>query len=522
MGSEARRGALYSDLIVEALTRYGDRTAFVSAGRTMTYAEAADLTGRYSRLLAGVGVTRGSGVGALGTNSPEMWLVQAAAYLLGARFTGLNVLGSTEDHARIVRDADIDVLLVDADRAVAAAQVVDLSGREVALWTLGPAPAGQDVGVLLADVAPGPLLAGPAQAEDVAWLQYTGGTTGTPKGVMLTQSAMAQQVQSWLSSYAFPECPRYLASAPITHAAVLAVVPTLVRGGTVVLLEGFDPATYLQAVQDHRVNYAFAVPTMLYALLDHGHVSDYDLSSLQVVQYGTAPISPSRLVELIEAFGPVFLQGYGQTESLGTITTLHPAEHDPVGRPELLTSCGRPVVGVVVAVLDQDGKPVPDGQPGEICVRSAAVMAGYRNQPELTAAALAGGWLHTGDVGIRDARGYYHLVDRLKDVVITGGFNVYPREIEDVLTAHDSISAAAVIGIPHERWGEAVQAYVVLKAGAVPDVQGLIAHVRARKGAHHAPKGVTVLERLPTTAVGKVDKKALRAMHWGAGERQVH
>lgn len=496
--------------------------AFVSAGRTVTYAQAAELTSRLRRVLADLGVTRGSGVGALGVNSPEMWLVQAAAYLLGARFTGLNVLGSTQDHAWLVQDAELCVLLVDSERAGAAAEIAALSGRPVTLLTLGPAAAGQDVQALLADVAPEPLLAGPAEPGDVAWLQYTGGTTGTPKGVMLTQAAMAQQVQSWLSSYGFPERPRYLASAPITHAAVLAIVPTLVRGGTVVLHQGFEPGSYLQAIQDHQINYAFAVPTMLYALLDHGSIRDYDLRSLQVISYGTAPISPSRLVELLAVFGPVFLQGYGQTESAGTIMTLRPDEHDPVGRPELLTSCGRPVVGTVTAILDQHGQAVPDGQPGEICVRSGAVMSGYRNQPELTAQALAGGWLHTGDVGVRDSRGYYHIVDRMRDVVITGGFNIYPREVEDALTTHQSVRAAAVIGVPHERWGEAVQAYVVLNDGVPLDTQALIAHVRARKGSHYAPKNVQVLQHLPTTAYGKIDKKALRAMHWAGGARQVH
>ena len=318
-----------------------------------------------------------------------------------------------------------------------------------------------------------------------------------------------------------PHYPRYLAASPITHAAVLALLPTLVRGGTVILQQGFEPSAYLSAIAEHQVNYAFAVPTMIYELLRHLETADYDVSSLETLAYGAAPISPTRLVEARKRLGPVLLQGYAQTESAGVMMTLRQHEHDGAALERLSGSCGRPAVGFVCAVLDSAGQELPDGEIGEICTRSPGVMSGYWKQPELTEQALAGGWLHTGDMGYRDENGYYYLVDRLKDMVISGGFNVYPKEVEDVLTSHPAVIAAAVIGVPHPKWGEEVTAYVVPRSGDV-DVTELIALVRERKGPHSAPKAVHVVDDLPKTSVGKIDKKALRAVHWSGSGRQVN
>jgi fatty-acyl-CoA synthase len=218
----------------------------------------------------------------------------------------------------------------------------------------------------------------------------------------------------------------------------------------------------------------------------------------------------------------VLLQGYGQTECVGMTTSLLPFEHDPDNRPELLSSCGRAVAGAEVEVLDDDGNHVAPGEVGEICVRSRSVMSGYWHRPEETAQALRNGWLHTGDMAFRDGDGFFHIVDRKKDMVVSGGFNVYPREIEDVLMADPGVSAAAVIGIPDDKWGEAVKAFVVPRPGARLDLEDLIATVKQRKGSHLAPKSIDVVDHLPVTGVGKVDKKALRAAYWAASERSVN
>jgi fatty-acyl-CoA synthase len=372
--------------------------------------------------------------------------------------------------------------------------------------------------VLCSEVRPEALTRGNAEEEDIAWLQYTGGTTGRPKAAMISHRAMVQEVFSLTASWRLPLDPRTLIATPITHAGVLPILPTLLRGGTVVLQAGFDPQQWLAAVQTHRINFVFTIPTVLYTLLDHGGLDQFDLSSLETVVYGASPMSPSRIDEAQQAFGPTLLQGYGQTECVGMATSLLPSEHDPENR----TSCGRAVAGALVDVLDEDGQQVPNGTVGELCVRSRAVMSGYWKRPAETAEVLRNGWLRTGDMAYRTDAGFFHIVDRKKDMVISGGFNVYPREIEDVLADDPSVSMVAVIGVPDPKWGEAVKAFVVPRPGATPDTAALMASVKRRKGPHHAPKSIEVVDQLPLTKVGKVDKKVLRATYWADLDRAVN
>jgi fatty-acyl-CoA synthase len=266
----------------------------------------------------------------------------------------------------------------------------------------------------------------------------------------------------------------------------------------------------MQAIQEYRINCMLVVPTMIYALLDHPRFTEFDLSSLETVFYGASAISPARLKEAIERIGPVFFQFYGQAEAPMVITLLRKAEHD-VNDLRRLASCGRPVPWLRVELLDANLSPVPDGEPGEICVQGPLVMDGYRDNPELTAQALAGGWLHTGDVAVRDPGGYLRIVDRTKDMIVTGGFNVYPREIEDILGEHPAVSQVAVIGVPHPKWGEAIKALVVSRPGQTAIADELIAMVAKRKGSFQAPKLVEFIESIPQTPLGKPDKKALRA-----------
>jgi fatty-acyl-CoA synthase len=516
-------GPSYSQVIVEALTRYPSRDAFVLGDRRVTYAESASLTSRIRQAFIDRGIRPGGAVGILSPNAPEVFLVQAATFLTGARYSGLHPLGSVSDHVFLCDDARIELLIVHPKFAEVGAQIAAGSHTVQHVMTLGPTDTGaEDLLAVVAGLTARPLRPLPVDEEDVAWLQYTGGTTGVPKGVMLSHRALVQEVQTLTASWGLPETPRYLASSPITHAAVLPIVPTLARGGTVVLMQGFDPEAWLRTVRDEQVNYAFVVPTMLYTMLDSVDLAKHDTSALESLVYGAAPMSPARLLEAHQEFGPILMQVYGQTECLGMTTSLRKDEHDPINQPDRLTSCGRAAAGILVELLDDAGNPVPDGAVGEISVRSRVVMNGYWDRPDETAEALRGGWLHTGDMAMRDPDGFLHVVDRKKDMIVTGGFNVYPKEVEDILGQAASVSDVAVVGLPDEKWGESVTAFVVAKPGATVDIDLLAALVRERKGPHQVPKRIEIVSDLPKTAVGKIDKKALRSAYWSGEDRLVH
>jgi fatty-acyl-CoA synthase len=285
------------------------------------------------------------------------------------------------------------------------------------------------------------------------------------------------------------------------------------------LVNGFSTDHILDTIAREHINFVLMVPTMVYALLDCPKLAQANLSSLELLLYGAAPITPSRLLEGIERIGPVFSQFYGQTECY-PITVLGKSDHNPL-QPGLFGSCGAPVTDCEVKLLDETGGEVPQGEAGEICVRSPSAFEGYWKLPGLTAETLKEGWLHTGDVARADERGYLYIVDRRKDMIVTGGFNVYPREVEDALTSHDAVSMAAVFGVPDPQWGEAVMAVVVLRVGAKADAQALIQHVKMKKGSFQAPKRIDFAESLPKTAIGKIDKQALRAKFWVGHERMV-
>jgi fatty-acyl-CoA synthase len=325
-----------------------------------------------------------------------------------------------------------------------------------------------------------------------------------------------------MADWDWPREIRFLALTPITHAAGAIIMPVLLKGGTYAMTQGFTPDKFCRLVQQHRITATFLVPTMVYVLLDSPARREADLSSLQLVIYGASPMSPARLIEGMQAFGPVFMQLYAQSEAPNVISVLHQHEHDPVNHPERLASCGTPCVGTQVRLLDDDGREVAEGEVGEICVRGPIVMQGYWNKPEETARALRHGWLYTGDLARRDADGYLYIVDRSKDMIISGGFNVYPREVEDALAQHPAVASSAVVGVPDAKWGEAVHALVVLRAGAAAAADELVAWVKERKGAVHAPKAIEFVEALPVTGLGKLDKKAIRARYWQGQGRSVN
>ncbi|MCK8782897.1 AMP-binding protein [Roseomonas sp. NAR14] len=514
----ATAGVTIGHLALQGLARRRDRPAFVQDGRAWSRAAIADAILSMARALRTLGLRPGEGVSALVANRPEAFVLRTAAQLVGCRYTALNLMAGPEDLAHILQDAEIRLLAHDPDQAGRAHAAAEAAGCPLVLSLGGGEGRRRDLLEAAAHESadPFPPL---AREFDLGQLSFTGGTTGRPKGVMLPHRSLVQCAMMMLAEYDWPAAPRMLLATPMSHAAGSMVVPTLLKGGTVHVLSRFEPERFIEAVERDGANCAFGVPTMIRALLAAPGLGRARMRSMETFIYGASPIAPATLLEAMERIGPCFMQLYGQTEAPNTICCLRRADHDPA-RPDLLSSCGLPMAGVSVRLLDEAGNDVPEGEPGELCVQGRLVMDGYWKRPAETAEALRGGWLHTGDVARRDADGYLHIVDRRKDMIISGGFNVYPREVEDALATHPEVAASAVIGVPDAHWGEAVAAFVVPRAGCAPSPEALAEHVAARKGKVQAPKRVVFVDALPTTPVGKVDKKALRAPHWGEG-RQV-
>ncbi|WP_435597139.1 AMP-binding protein [Streptomyces anulatus] len=487
----------YADLILTALRRRPEHVAFRFSDddgtkHTWTYRETADRIERTAAALGRLGLTPGDGIALLCGPDPRAFTVMAAACLAGLRYTALHPLATADTDLTVLRDSASTRLVVDDTRFASRA-------RPDGVETIGLA----ELDRLTTDTSPGPDdPRGPA-----LYLFYTGGTTGEPKGVMLRDPSLL--ANAWAcSTWAWPPDTHFLITTPMSHAAGLLVAPGLLRGASFELHPSFDPDRVIDAIEHDGVNATFVVPTMLYALLDHPRLPSADLAGLAWVLYGAAPAAPARLAQALRLLGPVLSQHYGQAEAPNALTVLDPAEHHD--DPHVLGSCGRPMPGVEIALLDPYGRDVPTGDPGELCVRGPLVMDGYWNKPEQSATALEGGWLHTGDIARRDAGGLITIIDRIKDTIITGGFNVYPREVEDVLASHPAVAVVAVYGTPDPRWGEAVTADIVLRPGRHATPAELTEHVRAGRGALWAPKRIHLVDALPLTALGKIDKKKLR------------
>jgi fatty-acyl-CoA synthase len=366
--------------------------------------------------------------------------------------------------------------------------------------------------------------------DQMMGLVPTGGTTGPARGVRVTNLAWGTMTEMatryWRSDDADPVC---LCTAPLSHAAGVVAFTMFALGGTNIVLPGFDAVQVLQAIEQHRVTHLFLPPTAFYALLAHPDVSRFNYSSLRVFLLAGSPVSPDKLKKGVEVFGPCMCQSYGQTEApmlltfLDTRTVAAAAAGD---HPERLRSCGRPTAAVRLAVMDDAGRILPPHQPGEIVARGTLVTGGYHNLPQATAEIRSHGWHHTGDVGYIDGDGYVYIVDRKRDMIISGGFNVYSAEVEAGIMALPQVLECAVIGVPDDKWGEAVKALVVLKhdvkQGESLTKGEIIAHCKAKLGGVKSPKSVEFVAEIPKTPAGKFDRKAMRKQFWATADREVH
>ncbi len=513
LDSDIHRGPHSGQMLLHSLKRHRNASVLQLGDRSITGQEMADQMSRYVRALEDLGAGTGTAVGLLAANRPEVLFLIGAGQTQGYRRTALHPLGSLDDHAYVLEDAGASALIVDnipkfLERADQLREKVPSLETVITIDDLAAKAATYDVQPLVAkDLAP----------DHVVGVTYTGGTTGKPKGVIGTASSIAAMTQVQLAEWEWPEAPTFLICTPLSHAGAAFFAPTVAKGGRLVVLPGFDPATVLRTIEQEKITATMLVPSMLYALLDHPDSHTRDLSSLETVYYGAAAINPTRLAEAIGRFGLIFAQYFGQSECPMVISYLAKADHTP----ERLASCGRPSAFLRTALLGEDGEPVEQGQPGEICVAGPVLAGGYWNKPAETAEAFHDGWLHTGDVAREDADGFWYIVDRIKDMIVTGGFNVFPREVEDVIAEHPAVAQVGVIGTPHEKFGEAVTAVIVLRSDAERDEASvarltaeLQATVKDRKGSVQSPKQVIVVDALPLTALGKPDKKALRAQFW--------
>jgi acyl-CoA synthetase (AMP-forming)/AMP-acid ligase II len=494
-----------------AVQQQPDEIMTVFGERRRTFREVADRVARLAGALRQLGVRDGDRVAMLALNSDRYNEYLFAVPWAGAVLNPVNTRWSVAEISYSLRDSGTRVLLVDDAFAPMVSELREACPELAAVVHAGddPAPDGalgyEDL-ISSASAAQDAFRGG----RDLAGLFYTGGTTGSPRGVMLSHDNL---VVSWLGSAAsgvlVPPGARTLHVAPMFHLADLAAWgATVLIGGSHVMLPAFDPVAVFSAIAKHRVSLALLVPTMIQLLVDHPAITDYDLTSLRAVLYGASPIPQSVLERAMRVLpAAAFTQAYGMTELSPVATLLSPVDHKSA---DLLASAGRAAPHAEVRVVDMRDAEVPTGTVGEIVVRGGHVMLGYWNRPEETAAAVRGGWMHTGDVGYLDEHGYLYVVDRLKDMIISGGENVYSAEVENAVASHPAVAQCAVIGAPDADWGERVHAVIVRRQNTSMTIDELRSHVKARIAGYKAPRSLEFVDELPVSSTGKILKRELR------------
>jgi fatty-acyl-CoA synthase len=480
--------------------------------RDMSYGEVQRLTWRVARALDRSGIKPGDKVAVLSGNDPIAFACVFSISRAGGVWCPINPRNEAAENRFILDAFDCASLIFHSAYAPLVEQMrADLPKLSLLVCLDKPTPFAPALDAWLDGVDDEPFEV--ATLDDVAMIAGTGGTTGEPKGVMLSGRNLETMSALTLMSYPFEGRPVYLAMAPLTHAAGVLCFPILTLGGRIVVMPKADLTEFLDLIERRRVTHTFLPPTLIYMLLENPKLAETDRRSLQCFWYGAAPISVTRLEEAIDRIGPVMAQLFGQTEAPMMISTMAPKDHfNPDGTiaRHRLASAGRPTPLTQLAVIDDDGRLLPTGERGEIVVRGSLVMEGYYKNAKATAEVSRFGWHHTGDIGYLDEENFLYIVDRAKDMIITGGFNVYSIEVEQALLQHPDVMDSAVFGLPDTKWGERVAAVVQLHAGRVLTAEDIIAFVKRRIGSVKAPKQVDIWPELPRSKVGKVLKKDIR------------
>jgi acyl-CoA synthetase (AMP-forming)/AMP-acid ligase II len=501
------------------------RTAFLAGDEAFSYGDAQDLTIRIAAAIQALSPEPSPHVAVLSPNHPRAFLCVLGALRAGGVWVPVNARNGTEESVFLLRKLDCTLLFYHSALAEQVAQLrrqVPAIRHAICIDRAIPDSLGwDDVTGERRFVAPPVSLRGDPR---VSTILSTGGTTGYPKGVVWTDAVWESLVASFWAHMPCDVPPVYLAATPMTHAAGVIAFPLMAGGATSVLLERAEPRAIMAAIEQHRVTHLFLPPTVIYAMLAHPDVRAFDYSSLRHFIYAAAPMSVDKLKEAISVFGPVMAQGYGQAEIPLMATFLSAREHVEIlasGDHRRLGSCGRPALLCRVEIISDDGAPLPPETAGEIVMRSSLLMAGYYADPAATEAASAGGWHRTGDIGLKDADGYVYIIDRKKDMIITGGFNVYSVEVERVILQHPAVRDCAVIGVPDELWGEAIKAIVEPKPGQSISPDDIMRQCRDKLGGVKTPKTVEIWEALPRSAVGKVLKREVRQRYWAGTGRVI-
>jgi len=503
--------------------RRADRTAIHFEGRRIAFGELDRRANQVANGLTAEGLRPQARIAILSKNAPaffELWFGAAKADMV---LVPVNFRLAPPEVAYVIDDAGAEVLFVGADfypviekvahELKSVRRIVALDGPHGGWTTYGDWLAPQSANDPALPIAP----------ERCAIQMYTSGTTGHPKGAQLSHANLLTLLPGALRELGhWHDGDVSLVCMPLFHIGGSGwALIGFYRGIDTVLMRDPDPAAILRLIPEHRITKVFMVPALLLFLLQNPHCRTTDFSSLELIVYGASPAPVDLVRNAIKVFGCGLAQVYGLTETTGAITYLPPEDHDEK-TPQRLKSCGKPMGGIEIRIVDANGKDVAIGDVGEIVTRSPQNMMGYWRSPEATERALRGGWFHTGDAGYLDADGYVYIYDRVKDMIISGGENIYPAEVESVLFSHPAVADVAVIGIPDDIWGESVKAMIVKKPGADVTPDELIRFARERIAKFKVPRSIDFVEALPRTPTGKILKRELRKPFWAGQERQIH
>jgi acyl-CoA synthetase (AMP-forming)/AMP-acid ligase II len=512
-------------LVARAAGHFSAQIAVAEAQRTVTYAQLEQRSNRLANALLGLGLTRGDRVGVCLPNRIEVVEAELACYKAALIKAPINARLAPAEVAEVIANAGASIIITTTARAEAFLPLLDIAS--------GPAPR-----LLLVDDVRGdacyegrlalasdrftPCCVG---ADEVAVLHYTSGSSGVLKAAMQTFGNRLAQLRKFLmrTEGSRPGDSIGLVG-PITHASGMQLVPALCSGMTIRLFSAFEPARFIDDMRAERITHTFMVPTMIGMLLEATQGRYRPLPDLKRLGYGAAPMSPTRIMRAMDVFGPVLSQGYGAGETTSGVCGLSAEDHlvARAYRPERLASCGRPFLESLVEIVDNDGQPVATGEIGEIVVSGPDVFAGYWQAPELSAEVLRAGRYHTGDLARADDEGFVYIVDRKKDMVISGGFNVYPNEVERILYQHPGVAEACVFAIPDDKWGEAVAAHVVLKPGEQASREMIDPFCAERLAGYKRPRMIRFVDDLPRNPNGKIARKPIQEQYWAGHQRRVN